>query len=338
MKAWVLYGTGDLRYEDTPIPSCPSGWGIVRIRAAGICSSDVSRIMTKGTYRFPTVPGHEFSGTVESVADERNKHLIGKRVGVFPLIPCGRCPQCMAGRYEMCGDYDYLGSRRDGGFAEYVAVPVWNMTELPDSVPYPTAAMLEPFSVALHAVKRAGELRGEAVAVIGTGMIGIAAAVWARLRGAEDVYVLGRNEEKRRFVEHFPGLTYINSAEEDCPKTEVAIEAVGTPVAIGEAIDQVLPGGKVVLMGNPAGDICLPQDVYWQILREQIRLSGTWNSSYGNERSSDWREAVNALKERRIDAAALITHEYDQEHLMDGLKLMERHREPYCKVMTLWNT
>lgn len=337
MKAYVLHGIADLRYEDIPIPSCPSGWGIVKVKAAGICSSDIPRIMTKGTYHFPTIPGHEFSGVVESVADEENQKLVGKRVGIFPLIPCKKCPQCIEGHYEMCGSYDYLGSRRDGGFAEYVAVPVWNMLKLPDNVSYTEAAMLEPLSVALHAVKKAGEIQGKIVTVIGTGMIGIAAANWARIRGAEKIYVVGRSEEKRKLVEQFSEIIYLNSSKEVCPQTDIVIEAVGTPTAIGKAIGYVLPGGRVVLLGNPSGDISLPQNIYWKILRKQLRLTGTWNSSYGDDHGSDWKEALAVLMEKRFDAASLITHKYDQSHLLDGLKLMEEHKEPYCKVMTVWN-
>lgn len=337
MKAYVLHGIGDLRYEEVPIPSCPSEWGIVKVKAAGICSSDLPRIMTKGTYHFPTIPGHEFSGIVESVSEKKNQFLIGKKVGVFPLIPCHGCAQCKEGHYEMCGNYDYLGSRRDGGFAEYVAVPIWNMIELPKIIPYTSAAMLEPLSVALHSVKRAGNIQGRTISVIGTGMIGLAAASWANLKGAGEVYVIGRNEEKRQFVEQFPGITYINSFAESSPRTEIVIEAVGTSDAIGEAIDHVHPGGSVVLIGNPAGDIGLSQDVYWKILRKQIQLIGTWNSSYGDENTSDWIESVEMLTKGSINEAALITHIYEQDSLMDGLKLMEQHKEPYCKVMTVWN-
>ena len=319
------------------MPRCPSGWGIVKIKAAGICSSDVPRIMKKGTYHFPTIPGHEFSGIVESVADQDNQHLIGKRVGVFPLIPCGKCNQCLTGHYEMCSNYDYLGSRRNGGFAEYVAVPVWNMVELPDSVPYEEAALLEPLAVALHAVRRAGGLHGKRVSVIGTGMIGIAAANWAITQGASEVYVVGRNEEKRKFAEHFSGIAYVNSLEGNPPDSDIIIEAVGTPTAIKEAVEYAIPGGTIVLVGNPSGDINFTQDNYWRILRKQLQLLGTWNSSFGTGSISDWTEAISILIEKKIDVASLITHKYRQTNLRDGLKIMQQHSESYCKVMTIWN-
>lgn len=338
MKAYVLHGVGDLRYEAWPEPRCAPNEAIVEVRAAGICSSDIPRIFSKGTYHFPTIPGHEFSGVVAAVGDERNSKWIGKRVSVFPLIPCRCCPQCAAGRYEMCEHYDYVGSRRDGGFAQKVAVPVWNLVELDGGISFARGAMLEPLSVALHAVKRAGNVAGKRVAVIGTGMIGIAAACWARLRGAAEVRVIGRGDAKRALVEEQKDLLYCgDSAKAGLTESEIVIEAVGSPEAVATALRLAAPEATLVLMGNPAGEIRFAQDVYWKILRKQLRLTGTWNSTYGDPCASDWAEALRALKEGGIAVEALVTHTFDQGELEWGLRLMAEHREPYCKVMTLWN-
>ena len=116
MKAYVLHGIGDLRHEDCALPEIRPGWALVKVTAAGICSSDIPRIFEKGTYHFPTIPGHEFSGRVEKTADESDKEWVNKRVGIFPLIPCKKCASCEKGQYETCSNYDYIGSRRDGGF------------------------------------------------------------------------------------------------------------------------------------------------------------------------------------------------------------------------------
>ena len=89
MKAYVLHGVNNLKYEEVEMPDCPKDWAIIKVKAAGICSSDIARIFTKGTYHFPTIPGHEFSGIVTNVGDMKNSTLIGKHVGIFPLIPCG---------------------------------------------------------------------------------------------------------------------------------------------------------------------------------------------------------------------------------------------------------
>lgn len=336
MKAYVLHAINDLRYDDISIPECPSGWAIIKVKAAGICSSDIARIFKNGTYHFPTIPGHEFSGEVFSVADEKNVSWIGKKVGIFPLIPCRACPQCASKHYEMCSNYDYIGSRRDGGYAEYVAVPIWNLIELPESMSFTAAAMLEPLSVALHAIKISGVKKGDNVAIIGTGMIGIAAAQWAYKYGASKVTVIGRNETKRELIENC-GLYYeVCTNKDEIGQYDFVLEAVGTPNAVELAVSAATPGGKVLLMGNPSGDIIFPQNLYWRILRKQLTLKGTWNSSYDGTNPSDWTEAVASIANNEVNVEPLISHQFTQEKLMDGLKLMREHKEPYCKVMTIW--
>lgn len=337
MKAYVLHGVNDLRYEEINKPELMHGWALVKVKAAGICSSDVPRIFTKGTYHFPTIPGHEFSGTVVEVGNPEDEYLIDKNVGVFPLIPCKKCKQCEAKHYEMCEHYDYLGSRRDGGFAEYVAVPTWNLIELPSTVPLKTAAMLEPISVALHAARLTKIDRGDAVAIIGTGMIGICAAQWSKSIGAKTVTVVGRNESKRKIVEGC-GLDYaISENNVNTVQYDKIIEAVGTPQSIEQAICMTAPGGTLLLMGNPSGDILFRQDIYWRILRKQLTVKGTWNSSFDGIAPSDWTRAVEALSNQEIDAEKLISHSFKQEDLPKGLHLMLKHEETYCKIMTEWN-
>ena len=337
MKAYVLHAVNDFRYEDIEIPVCPKGWAIVKVKASGICSSDVARVFTKGTYHFPTIPGHEFSGIVYKVGDNENEGLIGKKVGIFPLIPCRKCPQCIQKSYEMCVDYDYVGSRRDGGFAEYVAVPVWNLIVLPESMSFTSAAMLEPLSVALHAIKIGGVKQNDKVAIIGTGMIGISAGQWAYKYGASSVVVIGRNNSKRELVEKC-GLEYkICTSKAEIEEYDFVLEAVGTPSAIEMAVSASKPGGTVLLMGNPSGDITFSQNIYWRILRKQIILKGTWNSSYDGTNTSDWTDAVQTIANGEINVETLISHSFDQEDLVSGLKLMQEHQEPYCKVMTMWN-
>lgn len=335
MNAYVLESIGNLQYKEVPEPECPEGWAIVEVKAAGICSSDIPRIFTKGTYHFPTIPGHEFSGVVKCTGSEEDEAWIGKRVGVFPLIPCKECEQCEKKKYELCSNYDYTGSRRDGGFAEKVAVPVWNLIEISDLVSFEEAALFEPLAVALHAVKRSGMKKGDHVGIIGTGMIGIAVAQWAKAFGAGFVAVIGRNEEKRKLVESLSGIAYFTYTD-DLPKFDCTIEAVGTPEAIGRAIALTKPEGELVLMGNPSGNILLEQNTYWKILRNQLHVSGTWNSSYDGANLSDWTEVTKALASGKVNVNGLISHRFSKEQLPAGLSLMKEHKEPYCKVMTVW--
>lgn len=331
MKAYVLHGIGDLRYEDRPAPELRPGWALVKVLAAGICSSDIPRIFEKGTYHFPTIPGHEFCGRVEAVADGADSGWIGKRVGVFPLIPCKECPSCHKERYETCEHYDYLGSRRDGGFAEYAAVPTWNLIGLPDEVSDVQGALLEPAAVALHAVKRAEIPRGGSVCVVGTGAIGLLAGQWARLRGAGYVVIKGRDDTKRELAEAC-GLRYLTDASGE--QFDRVIEAVGSQIALAESIHLTASDGRLVLMGNPDGPRALSRDTYWRILRKQLTVVGTWNSSFGREKD-DWSETVDAMA-GKLRTDPIVSHILEKERLEFGLTAMRDEKKPCCKVCLMF--
>ena len=329
MKAYVLHGIGDLRYEDVPLPEIRPGWALVKVLASGICSSDIPRIFEKGTYHFPTIPGHEFCGRVEDTASPEDRHWIGKRAGVFPLIPCKQCPSCRKGEYETCENYDYIGSRRDGGFAEYAAVPVWNLIELPDAVSDIQGALLEPAAVALHAVKRAHIQSGDSVCIVGTGAIGLLAGQWAKLRGAERVVIKGRSEGKRKIAEAC-GLEYVKDASGQ--SFDRVIEAVGSAQALEESLALAAPGGRLVLMGNPDGPRTLSQDMYWRILRKQLTLIGTWNSSYGGP-DSDWMETVRAMEIGVLQTIVVVSCVVAKEDLPRSLDIMRGKMEPFTRII-----
>lgn len=329
MKAYVLHGIGDLRCEDCPMPELRPGWALIKVSAAGICSSDIPRIFEKGTYHFPTIPGHEFCGVVERTANPEDSGWIGRRVGVFPLIPCMACPSCAKGEYETCSNYDYVGSRRDGGFAEYAAAPVWNLIQLPGEISDVQGALLEPAAVALHAVRRADIRPHSSVCVVGTGGIGLLAGQWARRCGADRVVIKGRSCEKEALARRC-GLDYTGVTPEE--RFDRVIEAVGSSAALEESLTLAAPGGRVVLMGNPDGSKTLAQNVYWQILRKQLTLSGTWNSSYGGA-DSDWEASVRAIAQGALGVEKIVTHIVDKADLPRALHMMRSRTGPFCKIV-----
>lgn len=329
MKAYVLHGIGDLRCEDCPMPELRPGWALIKVSAAGICSSDIPRIFEKGTYHFPTSPGHEFCGVVERTANPEDSGWVGRRVGVFPLIPCMACPSCARGEYETCSNYDYVGSRRDGGFAEYAAAPVWNLIQLPGEISDVQGALLEPAAVALHAVRRADIRPHSSVCVVGTGGIGLLAGQWARRCGADRVVIKGRSCEKEALARRC-GLDYTGVTPEE--RFDRVIEAVGSSAALEESLTLAAPGGRVVLMGNPDGSKTLAQNVYWQILRKQLTLSGTWNSSHGGV-DSDWEASVRAIAQGALGVEKIVTHIVDKDDLPQALHMMRSRTGPFCKIV-----
>ena len=345
MKAHVLEGINKLEYKEVEVPRPKPHEVLVEVKAAGICGSDVPRVFETGTYHFPTIPGHEFSGIVVDVYDEEGVPWKGKRVGVFPLIPCKSCSSCLKSQYEMCSNYNYLGSRCDGGFAEYVAVPIWNLIELPDGIGYEEAAMLEPAAVALHAVRHLQLEAVHSVALFGLGTIGIMIAEWLHIFGIHTVFATGHSEEHGELMRKVSSVDYQYLDSRNCNIVEVimtatgglgvdaVIDCVGTSSSLSDAIACVCPGGQIVEVGNPKAGVELEKNIYWKILRKQIRLTGTWNSTFTHEEQDDWNTVLKECKEGRLKLQELITHKLPFEELHRGLELMRDKTEYRNKVM-----
>lgn len=343
MKACVLHGIGDLRYEEAPTPFPGSGEVLLRVGACGVCGSDIPRIFSKGTRRFPLIPGHELAGTVEQVGAGVEASWVGRRVAVFPLIPCRRCAACEAGAYAQCADYDYLGSRCDGGFAELVRVPAWNLLPVPQDMPLHEAAMVEPVAVALHALRRARLEAGDTVLITGAGPIGLLLGQWARLFGAGRVLMTDIDIERLRFArslkfDHLHDAGQGDTAAWVHRKTggrgaDVAVEGTGISAAFEQCILAARTFGRVVLMGNPAGAMTLSQDAYWAVLRKELEVAGTWNSVYAELPRNEWRLALEHMADGRIAVGPLITHQTPLDQLREHLEMLRDKRAFACKVM-----
>ena len=345
MRAYVLHGVNDLRLEETVDPILADDRVLLEVKAAGICGSDIPRIYINGTYHFPTIPGHEFSGKVVQVGKDVDSKWMNKRVGLFPLIPCKECGPCKKKQYEMCKSYSYLGSREDGGYAEYVTVPAENLMELPETVSYEAAAMMEPMAVAVHAMRRMDVQPSESVVICGLGTIGLLLLMFLQETGVKDILVVGNKDfQKNTILElGIPEDNYCDSRTIDAEKwilektggagIDVFFECVGKNETIVQAINSTIPGGKVMLLGNPHSDMAFMQNVYWKVLRNQLTLKGTWNSSYIGEDDDDWHYVLNKVAEGKVRPERLITHKLGFEELEKGLKIMKDKTEDYVKVM-----
>lgn len=338
MKALNLHAVGDLRFEEVPMPVRKSGEVLMKIRACGICGSDLPRIFTKGTYRFPTIPGHEFAGEIVEADD---KTLVGRRAAVFPLLPCRKCEACQVGEYAQCSDYDYYGSRRDGAFAEYIAVKEWNLVLFDEPLAFEEAAMCEPAAVALHAIRQAAVGVGNTVAIFGAGPIGIMLGLWAEANGAFDVILCDIDSSKVDFARKL-GFEAVNSREQDPVEfirsrtggrgADACIEGAGVAQTWEQCLKAAKNFGTVVCMGNPAAEMLLTQKGYWEILRKQLTIKGTWNSNY-NDVHNDWRTALAAIAARRIDVRPLISHRFPLSEAQKAFGMIRQRKEFFNKVM-----
>jgi len=342
MQALVLHAVGDLRYERVPRPVPGAGEALVKVAAVGVCGSDLPRIFEHGTYQFPLIPGHEIAGIVEEVVGGGTRHR-GERVTVKPLIPCRHCAYCQIGHFAQCVAYNYLGSRTNGGFAEYVCVPQSNLVPLPDEVELLDAALTEPAAVALHALQQGGVEPGDVVAILGTGTIGMILAQWARILGAAKVLLSDVEPPNLRKATHLGlGLTF--NAREGDPvawakrvtrghRPDLVIEAAGVSATFEQALRMVRPLGRVVIMGNPAGDVLLPQGTVSQILRKELNIRGTWNSRFTELPVDEWQVVLNMLANGRLDLHSLISHRVPLSKGVEALEMMRSRREPYTRVV-----
>ena len=338
MKAWVLHGVGDYRYEEVAEPSAEENEVLVAVKAVGICGSDIPRAYKDGAHNMPLIIGHEFAGQVVAT---------GKRVGVFPLIPCRECTPCKNKQYEMCRNYSYLGSRRNGGFAEYVAVPEWNLIELPENVPYEEAAMLEPMVVAVHAMRRVQPCKQDTVVVCGLGTIGMLLVMFLIEAGIENLLVIGNKEFQKKTVLMLgvSESSYCDSKSEDVNQwimqktngdgADVFFECVGKNETVVQAVNLTAPAGKICLVGNPYSNMELDKGTYWKILRNQLTITGTWNSSFTQEKEDDWHYVLDRLAQNKIQPSKLISHRYSLEDIEQGFRIMRDKTEDYIKVMAV---
>lgn len=345
MKAWVLTDIDKLSLQTVEEPVLKEGEVLVAVKAAGICGSDIPRIYRNGTYSFPLIPGHEFSGLVTKAEKNTDSSWIGQRVGISPLIPCRDCMPCKRKQYEMCRRYSYLGSRQNGGFAEYAAVPVRNLIKLPDSVTYEEAAMLEPMAVAVHSIRRIAPAISDTAAICGLGTIGLLLLLFLKEMGIKNTLVIGNKDFQKQTVLKlgFPEDSYCDSRTQNPDEwlnsrtqghgVDVFFECVGKNETLVQTINSTAPGGRVMLVGNPFSDMCLEKTVYWKILRNQLTVLGTWNSSFTNNEEDDWHYVLNCLEEKRIAPKALISHRFPLEELERGLHIMRDKTEDYIKVM-----
>jgi L-iditol 2-dehydrogenase len=347
MNAWVLHGIDDFRYEQVNEPELKEDEVFVEVKAVGICGSDIPRVYKTGTYSFPLIPGHEFSGVVKKTGALVDESWNGKSVGVFPLIPCRKCIPCQNKKYELCRNYSYIGSRRNGAFSEYVAVPAVNLLELPSGVSFKEAAMLEPMAVAVHAIRRVMPKESDTVIVCGLGTIGMLLLMFLMEMGIKNILAAGNKASQKATVLQL-GLNeenYCDSCSEnmvdwimkhtDNAGAAVFFECVGKNETVEQSLKCMAPSGRICMVGNPYSDMVLKKDVYWKILRNQLVVTGSWNSSFTGDKDDDWHYCLKRLEQGKIAPADFISHEYDLKDIDKGFHIMRDKAEDYIKIMAV---
>ena len=322
MKAIRMYAPRDLRLEEVPVPEINSNEALIKVMAVGICGSDIPRINEFGAYISPITPGHEFAGEIVQTGKDIKGFKVGDRVTVPPLLPCFKCEFCEQGHYALCKSYKYFGSRNDGAFAQYLAVPETNLLKIADNVTYEAAATTDPLANALHAIKRGGFKAGMSACVVGVGAIGLFALQYMKAKGATTVVAVDVSDEKLAAAKNCGADVVINGMDKDVAEqitaatnggADVCIDASGFPPAQHNAIMATAKHGTMVLLGISHKPLELSEKCVDQIMRGEKAVVGSWNSFSKPFPGWEWTHGVECLADGTIDAEKVITHKLPLE-------------------------
>ena len=289
MKALVYDGVETLNYRDMPDPVAGSDTHLIKIEAVGICGSDMHAYLGHDARRpAPLILGHEAAGTI--VGGVQN----GRRVTVNPLVSCGTCAACKAGRENICPDRQIISMPpREGAFAQYVAMPDSNLVTVPDAIPMDKAALAEPLAVSWHTARLALEALHPSMErralVIGGGAIGLAAALALKAMGARDVTIAEPNDARRAFLAETCGQATMANAS---GSFETVIDAVGYGATRASASACVMPGGVIAHVG--LGDSAEGFDVRYATLQE-VTFIGTYTYTM-----QDFRDTAQAIFDGKL--------------------------------------
>jgi len=287
MRACVVHGAGDLRVENREVPEPGRGEVAVAVALGGICGSDLHYYHRGAVGDFqvrePLVLGHEVVGHVAAVGSDVDGPAVGTPVAVHPATPCGSCPECSAHRRNVCAHSRYLGSAArfphvSGGFTQRLVIPAGQLRVLPGGLELCRAVLAEPLSVALHAVRRAGDVAGKRVLVTGAGPIGLLVVAALRHAGAAEVVVSDLLDGPLGLALKVGATSVARAGNPDDPawpaEVDVAIEASGSPAGLRTCVQRVRRAGRIVLLGLlPPGEVGFLGNV---VVTREITVAGAF--------------------------------------------------------------
>lgn len=328
-----------VRVERRATPQPRAGEVLIRVGAAGLCGSDIERLDSGESRWEGRILGHEIAGVVVARGTETEGPEPGTRVVLAPLIPCFACASCARGRFSACDAYSFIGSRRDGGFAEFLLAPARNVLPIPDQLSMEHAVFVEPLTIALHAVRDLGTVFGASALVTGAGTIGLLMLQVLRAMRCHTVVVSDPLRFKRDRARVLGADRTIDPSAEDAGEeggvrdADLAIECSGANAAKLDALNAVRAGGHVELVGTTAHDITLPAAAMEAITRRELVVRGSWMSYSAPFPGREWRDAVWMLAAGLVDVDALVTHRYPLADAEQAISSVFDEREPFIKVL-----
>lgn len=327
-----------LKLVEVPVPQPGTGEILVRVKAAGICSSDIHyQDGSSAVTKLPITLGHEVAGEVERCGNNVKYLRSGDRVSLFYLITCGKCIMCTTGNDNYCGEAKMLGKNIDGGFAEYVVVPERNAFPFPESIPFTQAALItDAVATPFHALKRSAIKVGESVLIIGIGGLGIHAVQIARIMGAGRILAMDLDNDKLELAKKVGATAVINplhdnlkdiiSAQTEKAGVDVALELIGLTDTIRQAIESTGLGGRTVIVGICPNEISL--NPYHDLLLKERTIMGS-----ADQCRADFPVIIEMAAQGRLDLSHSVSHEIPLQHVNQGLEMLKKKDKSLVRIV-----
>lgn len=344
MKAAVLVSNGDIRYQEYPTPELKPGTVKVKVKATGICGSDVPRVLNNGAHFYPVVLGHEFAGDIVEIGDGVTGFRIGDTVSGVPLVPCMRCADCQRGNYSLCKHYSFIGSREQGSFAEYVVIPAQNAVRYDPSIPYAQAAMFEPSTVALHGILCNQYQGGGTVAILGCGTIGIFTLQWAKIFGSKKIVAFDIDDGRLELASRMGADVVINTRNPDFIEQAKAItdgrgfeyvfETAGNPATMHMGFELAANKSRVCFIGTPHQNLSFTPAEWENMNRKEFLLTGSWMSYSAPFPGKEWELTAHyfATGQLKFDDS-MIFRTYPMEKISEAFELFKNPSQIHGKIM-----
>ncbi len=343
MKAAVMYGLEDIRFEDIPIPTYNDDEVLVKVMVVGICGSDTSRVFKKWRYPLPAILGHEFSGVIVQKGKDVRNFDIGENVVGIPLLPCFTCHNCKKGNFSLCDNYKMTGSHSYGAFAQYIAIKSELLLAI-DDIDFEEAAMIEPLAVALHGVLNIEPCIGDTVAVLGCGALGQYVIQWLKIAGVAEIIAIDISDKKLIESTKIGATHTINALKadvvEECYKitangVDITMECAGSNITQEQSLLITSKKGKIAYLGIAYSDITLSEKAFESIFRKELLIKGMWNSYSAPFPGKEWLETIRYIKKGKLQLKHMISHRFPLSKTMDAFKMIKSRTEEYNKVLIL---
>lgn len=334
MKCVVIESPKNMHLKERPLPALSKGFARIQVKAAAICATDLEVIDGNIPANYPLTPGHEWAGIVAEVADENHSHWIGKRVTGSNDVTCGHCAACRSGNWRYCKDFEEIGFKRHGAYAEYIDVPVYGLVELPDGLDFTHAALAEPLGVALGTWEKLEHRYGKTCLIIGAGSIGLCCLAVAKAMGMRKIVVAASSSKRLTTAKQMGAYATVATCEEDIfeamrrhhPEgTDYIIEATGIEECIQNSLKLCKKGGSIALAGYGRGKTMSIRidDIHINNLKV-IGAGNNWNQH---------QKAIDMMAEGAVDMSPMVSKTLPLSQFEEGIEAARTRPAGFVKAV-----